>query len=100
MAFELQTRPVAQRLAEAIGGTTVELRELDYGTLTAAMRDNPDRMGEAVLARALYVDGEPFGLPNLLALPGRFANDIASALKACSAMHGMGAVADDDAPKP
>jgi hypothetical protein len=91
MTYELQVRAVPQPLAGACGGTVVELRELTYGQMRAAMRHGGEQelASEALLGAALHVDGEPLGLEGLLNLPGRFAGDVAKVMRQCHVMHGL-----------
>jgi len=100
--FELQTIPAPPGLAPL--GTRVELRELSYGDLRRAMAAAPDstHAGEALLAASLHVDGEPYTLDDLEALPGRFSGAIARALGQVLELHGMASAAanDDDADAP
>ncbi len=95
--FELQTVPAPAGLAAL--GERVELRELSYGALRAAMQSAVVRgqAGEALLAASLHVDGEPLGLEALEALPGRFAGAIARALQRTLELHGMSLDAANEA---
>ncbi len=95
--FELLIEPAPAALAPL--GEVVELRELSYGEMRAAMRSAPDpaEVGEAVLAAALFVDGEPLGtLDALHNVPGRFSGGIAQALQRVLAMHGLRSSAPDE----
>jgi hypothetical protein len=101
--FELQTVDPVPGLEPL--GARVQLRELSYGAMRAAMTSAPDgaRAGEALLGASLMVDGAPLGLAALDALPGRFAGAITRALAHCLALHGLGPptpgdAANDEAP--
>lgn len=86
--FTLQTVAVP-RLAEL--GAVVELRELPYGQMRAAMAaaDKPGESADRLLAASLHVDGEPLGYPTLLALPARFSGAIAETLETAMRLHGI-----------
>jgi len=104
MSFELQIRPAPERLAAALGGSVIELRELTYRQMRDAMREGgvQDRASEGLLGASMHVDGKPVGLDAVLDLPGRFAGDIAKALVAVHEMHGLRDAApaeDDEVPK-
>lgn len=91
MSFSLQTKKVNGSLGAALGGN-VELRELSYGQLRAAMSKAPTiaEAAEYITADALIVDGQPYGIDALRALPGRFSGEIGALLADVVAMHGMG----------
>jgi hypothetical protein len=97
--FELQTVEPVEGL-EGLGAQ-VQLRELSYGQMRAALGSAPEasRAGDALLARSLHVDGAPLGLERLDAAPGRFSGAIARAMQRCLALHGMGGEAPLDAPR-
>jgi hypothetical protein len=95
--FELQTIEPVPGL-EALGAR-VQLRELSYGSLRAAMRAvaGSDRASELLLGASLYVDGAPLGLDGLDALPGHLSGAVARAMSRCLELHGMGAAAEPKA---
>jgi hypothetical protein len=86
--YELQRVPCPEL---GVLGAQVELRELSYGALRRAMAqaDEASGVGDAVLAAALYVDGEPLGQEALDALPGRYSMPITNALARCLKLHGL-----------
>jgi hypothetical protein len=86
--FDLRTERAPERLAP-LGGV-VELRELPYGQMRAAMASGePGQSTDRLFAASLHVDGAPFGYEALQALPGRFAGGIADAMSACLRLHGL-----------
>jgi hypothetical protein len=91
MAYELQRTPAPQRLAEALGGTSAEFRELSFGKMQAAMRVGGDRghASEALLAASLHVDGNPVTLDAVLDAPGRFSGVLTDAIATVIRMHGL-----------
>ena len=87
--FELQTlRPVPG--FEELGD--VELRELPYGAVRAALAAGAsiDRSTEALFAASLHIDGKPVGLEGLDALPGRVSGSVSAAVARCMELHGLG----------
>ena len=98
MSFDLQTEPGPAALAP-LGA--VEIRELPYGEMRAAMGagDKPGQSAERLLAASMRVDGAPLSFDALQALPGRFAGGIAAALGQCLRMHGLATTEDDESPK-
>lgn len=99
MAFELQTRPVPDGLAAI--GASVELRELPYGKMRAAMvaAEKASESADRLLSASLHVDGAPIGFDALQALPGRFAGAISKALEQCLEMHGLSRAEAPEPPK-
>jgi hypothetical protein len=76
--FELQTLEVPE-LAEL--GARVELRELFYGDEQRALMAGGPRGLEWLLCATLHVDGAPYTIGQLDALPGRFGGPITRAMK-------------------
>jgi hypothetical protein len=105
--FSLMIEPVP---ALASLGARVELHEISVGAvkrtiLEAAENNQSARWADMLLARCLWVDGEPIGLAALDELPGRYTEAVNAATKRCMVLHGYGRVIgepesaeEDDAP--
>jgi len=95
--FELQTIDPVPGLEEL--GTRVELRELPYRAVRAALAAGraAERSTEALFAASLHVDGMPLGLDGLDALAGRYTGAVQRAMERCLGMHGLLPPAADEA---
>jgi hypothetical protein len=100
--YELQREPVEGALAVFLGAPAVpvDLRELTYGELQRAMYEvsGTRQMAQSVLAATLAVNGEPIGLDELDALPGRFARELGALLTRTMAMHGLLGTPESETP--
>lgn len=107
MDFNLEKRPLPPKLAQAFEGHTVELCEVPWLGVIEAWRAGNERGGlasQGLLAACLFVDGQPIGLDQLLAMPGRYTRVLGEAMAIVHQMHGLQRDDDDDesdaAPKP
>jgi len=83
-------------------GTDVELRELPYGEVRAALAAGraAERSTESLFAASLHIDGKPLGLAGLDALPGRLSGAVQRAIERCLDLHGMLRVPAPEADEP